>query len=160
MVANVYIYGVTDQLTDQELRIWRSALTIADILRYRVSVDVKAISDLSQAEHSVLMHIKEAAGAGIGQQRLADTMFWSKSRLSRQLSRMQAKGLVERTVGEDKTVQVALTDRGRQAIDATDAEHARSVRRNLFQVATGEELTTLLRLADRLLHEVDGDLPR
>ena len=159
MIANVYICLVTDQLTDEELRVWRSALTIADILRYRVSLDVKAISDLSQAEHSVLMHIKEAGGAGLGQQKLADTMFWSKSRLSRQLSRMQAKGLVERTMGADKTVRVALTDRGRQAIDATDGAHAMSVRRNLFQVATGKELTVLLRLADRLRHEVDGDLP-
>jgi len=141
---------VTDQLTDHELEIWRSALKIADLLRYRVSQDVKAVSDLSQAEHSVLMHIT-AAGPRIGQQRLADTMYWSKSRLSRQLTRMQAKGMVERTIGADKTVQVAITRQGRRALEATDATHTRSVRHNLFAIATEEELTTLLRLADRLV---------
>jgi DNA-binding MarR family transcriptional regulator len=143
---------VTDHLTASELEIWRSALKIADLLRYRVSLDVKEVSDVSQAEHSVLMHIKEA-GASIGQQRLADVMYWSKSRLSRQLSRMQAKGLIRRTPSEDKSVLVKLTTQGRDALEATDAVHTRSVRRNLFEVATEEELTTLLRLADRLVRE-------
>jgi len=143
---------VADNLTNGELEIWRSALKIADLLRYRVSLDVKEVSDLSQAEHSVLMHIKEA-GASIGQQRLADAMYWSKSRRSRQLTRMQTKGLIDRLLCEDKSVLVKLTTQGRGALDVTDAVHAESVRRNLFAVATSEELTTLLRLADRLVRE-------
>ncbi|MFI6096488.1 MarR family winged helix-turn-helix transcriptional regulator [Lentzea sp. NPDC051213] len=143
---------MADNLTNGELEIWRSALKIADLLRYRVSLDVKEVSDLSQAEHSVLMHIKEA-GASIGQQRLADAMYWSKSRLSRQLTRMQTKGLIDRLLCDDKSVLVKLTTQGRGALDVTDAIHAESVRRNLFAVATEEELTTLLRLADRLVRE-------
>jgi DNA-binding MarR family transcriptional regulator len=143
---------VDDHLTAQEMEIWRSALKIADLLRYRVSLDVREISDVSQAEHSVLMHIKEA-GASIGQQRLADTMYWSKSRLSRQLTRMQTRGLIDRTLHHDKSVFVELTPQGREALDATDAVHTQSVRRNLFEIATEEELTTLLRLADRLVRE-------
>ncbi|MFF1823389.1 MarR family winged helix-turn-helix transcriptional regulator [Kribbella sp. NPDC058245] len=141
-----------DHLTAQEMEIWRSALKIADLLRYRVSLDVREVSDVSQAEHSVLMHIKEA-GASIGQQRLADTMYWSKSRLSRQLTRMQAKGLIQRQLLDDKSMLVMLTTQGRDALEATDAVHTRSVRRNLFEVATEEELTILLRLADRLVRE-------
>jgi DNA-binding MarR family transcriptional regulator len=143
---------VTNHLTASELEIWRAALKIGDLLRYRVSLDVKEVSDVSQAEHSVLMHIKEA-GASIGQQRLADTMYWSKSRLSRQLTRMQTKGLIDRTLHDDKSVLVALTAKGREALEQTDAVHARSVRHNLFAVATEQELTTLLRLADRLVRE-------
>lgn len=137
---------MADELTPEELRIWRAALSIADMLRHRVSSDLRAVSDLSHAEHSVLVHIKESGGI-LGQQRLADTMFWSKSRLSHQLTRMQAKGLVERTAGAKRMVQVSITASGRWTIEAADAVHATSVRKHLFDVASAEELTTLLRLA-------------
>jgi DNA-binding MarR family transcriptional regulator len=80
-------------------------------------------------------------------------MYWSKSRLSRQLTRMQAKGLIQRQLLDDKSMLVMLTTQGRDALGATDAVHARSVRRNLFEVAGEEELTILLRLADRLVRE-------
>lgn len=143
---------MTDELTAEELKIWRAALSIADVLRHRVSSDVKVVSDLSHAEHSVLVHIKESGGT-LGQQRLADAMFWSKSRLSHQLSRMQAKGLVDRAAGSERMVQVSITDLGRQAIDTIDAIHAASVRKHLFDLATADELTTLLRLATGLRDE-------
>jgi DNA-binding MarR family transcriptional regulator len=149
---------VADELTTEEMQIWRAALSIADLLRHRVSSDVKVVSDLSHAEHSVLAHIKESGGA-LGQQHLADAMFWSKSRLSHQLRRMQAKGLVDRTTGATRMVRVSITDLGRRAIDAIDAAHAASVRKHLFHVATADELTTLLRLASGLRGEPDALRP-
>jgi len=145
---------VAHELTAEELKIWRAALSIADMLRHRVSSDVKVVSDLSHAEHSVLVHIKESGGA-LGQQRLADAMFWSKSRLSHQLTRMQAKGLVDRTAVANRMVQVSITPLGLRAIDVIDAAHATSVRKHLFHVATADELTTLLRLAAGLRSEPD-----
>lgn len=149
---------MADELTTEELKIWRAALSIADMLRHRVSSDVKVVSDLSHAEHSVLVHIKESGGA-LGQQRLADAMFWSKSRMSHQLTRMQAKGLVERTAVANRMVQVSITNLGRRAIDAIDAAHAASVRKHLFHVATADELTILLRLASGLRSEPNGVRP-
>ena len=145
---------MADELTSEELKIWRAALSIADVLRNRVSSDVKAASGLSHAEHSVLAHIKESGGT-LGQQRLADVMFWSKSRLSHQLTRMQSKGLVNRTAGAQRVVQVSITHLGRRAIEAIAAAHAASVRKHLFHLATAEELTTLLRLAAGLRSEPD-----
>lgn len=133
---------------------------MADLLRFRVSVDLKAVSDLSQAEHSVLAHVAEAPGQKVGQRNLAMAMFWSKSRISRQLTRMQAKGFVERSTSTVGTgVEVSLTAKGRKAIEAAEAVHAKAVREHLFQVATEDELTVLLRLADRLVYEVDSELP-
>lgn len=141
-----------DPLTPAERRTWRAALAIADVLRYRVALDLKLVTDLSQAEQTVLMHIGEVHSGRINQQQLADIMYWSKSRLSRQLTRMQARGLVERSKGSNSTsVTVSLTSRGDQAMRAIEGAHATAVRDHLLSAATGEELAALLTLADRLV---------
>lgn len=141
-----------DPLTPAERHAWRAALLIADVLRFRVASDLKPVTDLSPAEHSVLTHIEEFDSGRINQQRLADAMYWSKSRLSRQLTRMQVRGLVERSKSsESLSVMVSLTSRGTQAIRAAERAHAAAVRDHLLSVATAEELAAVLALAGRLV---------
>lgn len=141
-----------DPLTPAERRTWRAALAVADVLRFRVAADLKTVTDLSQAEYNVLMHVQEVDGGRINQQRLADMMYWSKSRLSRQLTRMQGRGLVKRSKGREATsVTVSLTSLGAQAMRAVEGAHAAAVRDHLLSAATGEELAALLALADRLV---------
>ncbi|MFI9387055.1 MarR family winged helix-turn-helix transcriptional regulator [Kutzneria sp. NPDC052558] len=141
-----------DPLTPAERRAWRAALVVADVLRLRVTADLKSVTDLSHAEQSVLMHIEEVDSGRINQQRLADAMYWSKSRLSRQLTRMQARGLVERSKDSDSlSVTVSLTSRGAQAIRAIEGAHAAAVRDHLLSVATDTELAAVLSLAARLV---------
>src|SRR5882757_11159705 len=91
------IHAVTKPLTPGERAAWRAVLLVGDLLRFEVAAEVGPVTGLSPADHSVLMHVDEAPGQQIGQQNLANAMFWSRSRLSRQLTRMQARGLVERT---------------------------------------------------------------
>jgi DNA-binding MarR family transcriptional regulator len=142
---------VTDSLTATERETWRAVLLVADILRFEVSAAVRPTSGLSPADHSVLMHLDEAPGRRMGQQRLANDMFWSKSRLSRQLSRMQTRGLVERTTDDGVPgVQVLMTTEGRDALQAAAPAHADAVRRYLLETASPDELAAFVRLADRL----------
>lgn len=141
---------MTGTLSPSERRIWRAALSLADLLRFRVSAELKPVSDLTQAEHSVLMHIAEAPGQQLRQQSLANTLCWSKSRLSHQLTRMQARGLVERIVESATEVQITLTAAGLVELKESDEAHAAAVRRHLLHLATEEELAALVRLADRL----------
>ncbi|MFJ6657091.1 MarR family winged helix-turn-helix transcriptional regulator [Streptomyces sp. NPDC091377] len=138
-------------LTDAEQQVWRSVLIVADLLRFRVAADVKPASGLSSADHSVLMRLNEAPDKRLGQQRLADDMFWSKSRLSHQLTRMEQRGLVARgTAPGGRGVEISLTDAGHEAVDAMEAAHAEAVRRHLFRVASEAELTVIVQLAERL----------
>jgi DNA-binding MarR family transcriptional regulator len=133
---------------------------MADLLRFRIEAEVKPVSRLSPADHAVLMHIDEAPGQQIGQQSLANAMYWSKSRLSHHLTRMQARGLVLRGSADDGSgVRIFLTEAGTQMVRTAEGPHAKAVRQHLFQVATEEELTALIRLADRLATQVDGRVP-
>jgi DNA-binding MarR family transcriptional regulator len=145
------IHGVTDPLTPAEREAWRAVLLVADILRFRVAAALRPFSDLSPADHSVLMRLVEAPEQRMGQQRLANEMFWSKSRLSRQLSRMQARGLVERTTDNGaRGVQIVLTAEGIDAVRAAAPAHADAVRRYFLETATEDEVAAFLRLAGRL----------
>ena len=149
---------MTDPLTPAERDAWRAVLLVADVLRFRVAAALRPFSDLSPADHSVIMHLAEAPGQRMGQQRLANEMFWSKARLSRQLTRMQTRGLVERTTDTGtRGVQIVLTARGADAVGTAAPVHAEAVRRHLFETATEDELAAFVRLAGRL---TDSDSTR
>ena len=146
------IHAVTKPLTPGERAAWRAVLLVADLLRFEVAAEVGPMTGLSPADHSVLMHLDEAPGRQIGQQNMANAMFWSKSRLSQQLTRMQERGLVERTTdGALPGVQITMTEAGRNAIRAAAEVHAAAVRRHLIQAASEDELNAFVRLADRIV---------
>ena len=152
--------GARAPLTSAETHVWRSVLVMGDLLRFRVSAEVRKVSDLSPTDHSVLLHLDEAPEGRVLQQRLATAMFWSKSRLSHQLTRMQARGLVERTTDEEiHGVWVSITAAGSEVVASIKPAQARAVRERLFALASEEELTTLVRLADRLIADLDGGVP-
>jgi DNA-binding MarR family transcriptional regulator len=142
---------VSKRLTAAEVQVWRSVLLLADRLRFRVSQEVRPVTGLSPAEHSVLIHLHDAPGNELGQQALANIMFWSKSRLSHQLTRMQTRGLVRRRPDQATAgMRISLTAAGRKAVEAAADTHADAVRRFLLAKATPEELDVVVRLAERL----------
>lgn len=96
------------------------------------------------------MHLGEAPDHQLRQQTLANTLCWSKSRLSHQLTRMQERGLVERIVEHAAEVRITLTKAGLQELQESDEAHAAAVRRHLLNPATKAELDALVRLVDRL----------
>jgi len=150
---------VTDPLTPAEREAWRAVLLVADLLRFKVSAEVGPTTGLSPADHSVLMRLDEAPGQRMAQKNLANEMYWSKSRLSRQLTRMQGRGLVERST--DKTVpgvRISMTAAGRNAIQAAAKVHAAAVRRYLLDAATEDELNAFVRLASRIIDR-NGERP-
>jgi DNA-binding MarR family transcriptional regulator len=151
---------VSETLTESERKIWRSALLLADLLRFRVASEIKPVTSLTSAEHSVLLHLFEAPGQQLGQQALADEMFWSKSRMSHQLTRMQGRGLVVRTSNRASNgVRISLAAAGKEIIEASADAHAKAIRRYLLDAGTDEELAVLVTLADRIAGDPTADRP-
>ena len=147
-------------LSADETHIWRSLLRLSDLLRFRIAADVRKVSDLSAADHSVLLHLAEADSGRMLQQDLASSMYWSKSRMSHQLARMEARGLLTRMPDSNsRQIAVSITKDGRAVIKAVTPAHAAAVRRHLLSHATGEELTILVQLAERIRDDVDGGIP-
>ncbi|MDO8213060.1 MarR family winged helix-turn-helix transcriptional regulator [Conexibacter sp. CPCC 206217] len=148
---------MTEPLTPDELRLWHAWKNAGERVRARVVHDVAAATDLSEPDFGVLDRLVKLGGGGrLAQQQLADSMRWSKSRLSRHLTRMQARDLVTRRARRDGPgTAVAITPAGRRALDAALPVHADAVRRHLTDRITPDEAQLVLALAERLQRERD-----
>ena len=121
---------MTDSLTAQELRRWELWKRATDEVWGRVGQAITASTGLSTADFAVLTRTIEA-DAPPRQQDLADQLRWSRSRLSRQLSRMEERGLIIRNATPASST-VEATDRGRAMAGAARLAHAAAVRTALL----------------------------
>jgi DNA-binding MarR family transcriptional regulator len=119
----------------------------------RVGRDITQATGLSGPEFGVLSRLSAIGKGETRQQELARIMAWDKSRLSHQLTRMQARALIERRRAGERTVLVAITKLGREKLDAARPIHAASVRRNLLSRLTQEQIDTIVRVSNLLGEE-------
>ena len=149
-------------LSDQEQRAWRAFLDMQSQLNGRLNRELQENSGLSIADFSVLVTLSEHPEHRIRVLELARGLRWEKSRLSHQLTRMQQRGLVERsTCSEDRRgAWVELTIEGRNAIEAAAPGHVASVRKYVFDDLTPELVTAMETIAqgtvDRLVEVCAG----
>jgi DNA-binding MarR family transcriptional regulator len=89
---------------------------------------------------------------------LADRMGWSRSRLSRQLGRMERRGLVARVPCEldGRGDDVELTDAGRRALGQAEPVLAASVQAHFTDALTDAQLAALTEISQTLTRGLDG----
>jgi DNA-binding MarR family transcriptional regulator len=140
-------------LTPEEDRAWRSWLAMAERLRSQIARDLLIDSGLSDADYMVLVQLSESKGRRVRMTDLAARLNWSKSRLSHQLSRMQARGLVEREEcpADARGAFAVLGSCGLTELERAAPEHVASVRRHLIDVLDAEQLAQLATIADQVV---------
>jgi DNA-binding MarR family transcriptional regulator len=132
-------------LEPREQASWRAYLDMTAKLTARLNRDMQEQSGISIADFSVLVQLSEHVDARMRVLALARALGWEKSRLSHQLTRMQQRGLIERSnCNEDRRgAFVVLTDRGRETVEAAAPQHVESVRRYVFDELTPDQVDTL-----------------
>jgi DNA-binding MarR family transcriptional regulator len=140
----------TRWLTQSEDRAWRAWLAMTERLRAQIGRDLLADSGLSDADYVVLVHLSEAEGRRLRMSDLAARLNWSKSRLSHQLARMQARGLVQREEcpSDARGAFAVLAACGLAEIERAAPKHVASVRRHLIDVLDAEQLSQLSAIAE------------
>ncbi len=135
----------TRWLTDAEARAWRGYRRMRVLLDLRLSRDLANDSGLSDADYDVLSNLSETADHRMRLTDLAAHLHWSKSRLSHHLTRMGHRGLIERTgfPGDARGAVVVLTAQGWATIRAAAPPHVESVRRNLIDLLSPEQIRML-----------------
>jgi DNA-binding MarR family transcriptional regulator len=124
---------------------WRAYLEMTAKLTGRLNRDMQVAAGISIADFSVLVQLSEHVDARMRVLELARALGWEKSRLSHQLTRMQQRGLIERSnCSEDRRgAFVVLTDLGRATVEAAAPRHVESVRRYLFDGLSAEQVDAL-----------------
>src|SRR5438045_889899 len=84
-------------LTAREQTAWRAYLDMNAKLTARLNREMQQQCGISIADYAVLVQLSEHADPRVRVLELARVLGWEKSRLSHQLTRMQQRGLIERS---------------------------------------------------------------
>jgi len=149
----------TRWLDAEEARAWRGWLSMADRLHSQLASDLLADSGLSYADYQILVHLSESPEGMVRMSDLADRLDWSKSRVSHQVSRMQARGLVRREEcpSDARGAFAVLTEAGMNQIRSAAPGHVGSVRRHFVDLLGRDDLSTLASIAQRVLEHLRAD---
>ncbi|MGW4123834.1 MarR family winged helix-turn-helix transcriptional regulator [Nocardia sp. NPDC004711] len=146
---------MTRWLTDAEQTTWQSYIRMRQRLDAALAAGL-AQDGLSTSDYEVLVALS-AAGGQLRAKELGAEICWDKSRLSKHLSRMATRGLVDRcqAVDDARGREVRLTDAGRRALEAAAPNHVELVRRLFIDEMTAGEAAALRSLAERVVAEVE-----
>lgn len=143
-------------LDEGEFRAWMGYRRMRLLLDAEIARDLMRTSGLSMPDYDVLSVLADAPDQRQRLTALAARMLWSKSRLSRHISRMQARGLVvrEEDAADARRSGVVLTDKGRQTIVEAAPGHVESVRRHFIDLLTQAQLRTVGDVAETVLNRL------
>lgn len=107
---------------------------------------------LSHPEYLVLLGLWQAPDHTLRTGELAERLVWEKSRVSHQVSRMEARGLLERRECETdgRGVMVTLTDDGERLFQTATPDHITAIREWFLDPLEAEEKAVVGRVSQRM----------
>ena len=132
-------------LTDDQQGLWRNYLAMTARLQMAMSRQLQGDCGLSLADYDVMVALDERPGCRISE--LGARLGWEQSRLSHQLGRMRARGLIarDRAADDRRAATIDLSDAGRAALAAAAPGHAELVHDLVFDDLRPAELRALSR---------------
>ena len=146
-------------LTPEQLAAWIKLQAVVELLPGVLDAQLSRDSDLSHYEYLVLAMLSEASERTLRMTYLAARTNATLSRLSHVVTRLQARGFVERrTCRHDKrATNAVLTDAGWAKLVDSAPGHARQVRAAVIDALTPEQVDQLDRIATRILERLDPE---
>ncbi|MFD2079426.1 DNA-binding transcriptional regulator, MarR family [Actinopolymorpha cephalotaxi] len=138
-------------LSEDEDRAWRAFRRTMIAVQERTARDLADVG-LSEADYEVLSTLSEATHHTSTLHAQAAKMAWSRSRLSRHASRMEARGLIERLPDPDdgRGCLLVLSPDGLRTLREAAPAHVASVRRHFVDRLDPADLAALERIAQRV----------
>lgn len=138
-------------LNPDEDRAWRAFRRITVTVQTGTARDLAAIG-LSEPDYEVLSTLSEHPGHTGTLREQADKMGWSRSRLSRHATRMEARGLLRRAPDptDGRGCLLMLTAQGLDALENAAPTHVESVRHHFIDRLAPADLAALEQIARRL----------
>ncbi|SHK74775.1 MarR family winged helix-turn-helix transcriptional regulator [Actinacidiphila paucisporea] len=138
-------------LAPHEERAWRAYRRMVVAVQARTVQDL-ADHGLSEPDYEVLSTLSERPGNASTLREQAAKMEWSRSRLSRHATRMEARGLLRRAPdpADGRGCFLILTPQGLETLEGVAPAHLASVRRHFVDRLDPEDLAALERIAAKL----------
>ncbi|ADG99460.1 transcriptional regulator, MarR family [Segniliparus rotundus DSM 44985] len=146
-------------LDEREAAAWRGFLDMRAVLMARLGRELQRRDGLSESDYGVLVELSEAAEPRLRPGELAARLGWEKSRLSRQVARMQRRGLVRRDdcPADGRGAFVVLARAGREAVERAAPRHVRDVRRWFVEALAPDQLDAMAEISAAVLRRLRED---
>jgi DNA-binding MarR family transcriptional regulator len=146
-------------VSEQDWQLWREFVTMHRHLARELDRQLQRDAGISQADFSVLIRLSESNGQRLRTGELAELLAWEKSRVSHQVTRMEARDLLERTeCAEDgRGTWVGLTDEGRRVLREASSDHADTIRSLFFDHLRDDEKAALGKASRRILDNMNPE---
>lgn len=140
-------------VSDREWKVWRVFTTMRRQLDRAVEQRLQADAGISRSEFEILMALWDAPEKRLRARDIAEIIDWEKSRISHQVTRMEARGLVERAECSDdlRGTWVSITDAGHEAVSGATRDHEAAIRSLFFDVLSEDEQEMMLDVSRRVL---------
>jgi DNA-binding MarR family transcriptional regulator len=147
----------TRWLSQDEQRTWRAYLAATQQLQEQLDRELQRDAGVPLAYYQILAMLSEAPGRMLRMSDLAALTWYSRSRLSHAVDRLEEQGWVERRrcPGDRRGAFAVLTDVGLSFLVAAAPKHVAGVRRHLFDRLTPAQLAQL----DAICRTIADGLP-
>lgn len=134
-------------LTDGQQQAWRAYLLGSAVLSERLDAQLRD-HGLDLAEYEILVTLSESADRQLRMAELADAVHQSRSRLTHTVTRMEKRGLIERSTCpvDRRGVWANLTDDGYRLLQDAAPSHVECVRRNFVDAVDDADLEAVGRV--------------
>jgi DNA-binding MarR family transcriptional regulator len=151
-------------LTPEQEATWFAYMRVALRLNYEINRELQADSDLSHQDFHVLNALADSPGQRLQLSDLAVRIGWERSRVSHQVLRMEARGLLERrpSSADARATDAVLTSPGRDALRRAVPGHAALVKEMFFDGLDPSLIPPLHQALDQIHEQIlaRGTLPR
>lgn len=147
----------TSNLNETQKNAWASYQRLRLRLTERINRELSSKTGLSEADYEILTALTLAPDETVRALALRCGLEWEKSRLSHQLKRMEARGLVRREecLEDNRGTVIRMTDLGRQLATEAQQHYDDAIRRYVVDALTPEQLESLGLIADAILVKLD-----
>ncbi len=143
-------------LDTDERRTWIGFLYAQMLLFEQIEQDLQRDAGMPLAYYQILVTLSEHPGRSMRMSDLARSLFFSRSRLSHAIDRLECNGWVRRdSCSEDRRGAFAvLTDEGYSVLEAAAPKHVESVRTHLFDLLSDDQVRQLREVSDVLVRHL------
>lgn len=143
-------------LNAEQQRIWRSFLNGVARINEQLDAELRPFG-LDLGEYEILVHLSESERHMLRMSDLAERVRQSRSRLTHTISRMEAKGLVNRVAcpSDRRGVNAIMTEAGYQLLVEAAPAHVESVRCALVDRVDPDDFEALGRAMEAVTRVTD-----
>jgi len=145
------------RLSPSEWELWDGWMRAHRLLVQEVDRLLQHEFGISKADFSVLVTLLREGRPGLRVVDLSQSLGWEKSRVSHQLTRMEGRGLVDRSEAgaSGRRTRVELTAKGRSLVERAVTRHEDNVRRYFLDPMGPDQAEALRAWSEQLIERLE-----